>query len=280
MATRSPHNHVAFSMWTSVWLRSFLHQKPSLSNEYPGSDYGFISEEERREALQELYGEDDEIEETPRFLRDKLELLEEELDQIHEKKSYELAVFANPNYVESDKFRLMFLRADRFDVRRAAKRIVAYWDRKLELFGPEKAFRPHRFDLDFECNDSFAVSRGGIRLLPHCDDAGRAIIFNCQLHDDNMNNCIDNMVRKFPVGNVLFVLSFSNTICRMPLFSHQPITKYASAASSSLDDHSCRNRRLGLRRDCAEKRNHLLIRFWNTRQRCSCGVCTQAPYEN
>lgn len=50
-----------------------------------------------------------------------------------------------------------------------------YWDKKVEIWGPARAF--HRLSiLDFEETDRIALERGGVRVLPARDKGGRAII--------------------------------------------------------------------------------------------------------
>mmetsp|Transcript_16117 Transcript_16117/g.22474 ORF Transcript_16117/g.22474 Transcript_16117/m.22474 type:complete len:127 (-) Transcript_16117:668-1048(-) len=73
----------------------------------------------------------------------------------------------------------MFLRATEFDATQAAEKMVQYWSRKVDLFGPDRAFRKLSI-LDFEEDeaDLLALNGGGFQALPETDDAGRAIFFS------------------------------------------------------------------------------------------------------
>jgi hypothetical protein len=52
------------------------------------------------------------------------------------KPAYEQAERMTKGYVTDSKFRLMFLRANRFDAEKAATRLVNFMEGKLEYFGP------------------------------------------------------------------------------------------------------------------------------------------------
>ena len=99
--------------------------------------------ENREQALSDISGGSSHVaEEEPEFLQAALVRLEEELRSIQKKDAFDLAQLICPDYVNSDNFRLTFLRADRFESGLAARRLVKYWDRKISLFGEDRAFRP------------------------------------------------------------------------------------------------------------------------------------------
>jgi len=155
-----------------------------------------MSSEERWRAAQDVYGQEDVVmEETPEFVTLKLERFEEELDAVPEKEAYELALFTNQEYVESADFRLMFLRADRFDERAASRRMVKYWNRKIELFGTDRAFRPIFFSLDLNKMDKAALEKGGFRIMPRLDEAGRPILLSYRPYYDNRSDHSESMMR-------------------------------------------------------------------------------------
>lgn len=53
--------------------------------------------------------------------------------------------------------------------------MATYWDARVQVWGPEVAFR--RIGLgEFEPEDQIALELGGIRFLPSLDNAGRGII--------------------------------------------------------------------------------------------------------
>ena len=118
------------------------------------------------------------VPETPLVLDEALVMLKVELDQIpdSEKTAFERAQKLTRTYVNDDKFRLRFLRAELFDVKAAAKRITAYLDLVFELFGIEVLNRPLR-TTDFNGKKEKSVVRGGlVQLLPYRDRSGRRVM--------------------------------------------------------------------------------------------------------
>ena len=83
-----------------------------------------LSLEERNRALEEIHGIKHEIEEDPEVVERELQNMEEALQSIRSKKAYDQAAFLSPKYVQDRKFRLVFLRADAFDAKKAAERMV------------------------------------------------------------------------------------------------------------------------------------------------------------
>jgi hypothetical protein len=120
------------------------------------------------------------IDETEEFVSERLLALDQELRNIPQKSAYEEAERISRDYVTDRKFRLMFLRAVRFDAQQAAARCVSLLDRKLEYFGAAALARPLRLsDLD---KDELAVLKSGkVQVLPSRDSAGRAVVGNFQV---------------------------------------------------------------------------------------------------
>ena len=135
-----------------------------------------LSVEERQLAILDTHGVADLNDETDDFLEQKFKELEYELLDIDHKNAYSLAKSTSPAYVCDRKFRLMFLRADCFDVKAAAKRMVLHFEKKLELFGKDLLGRDIRAsDLDEEDR---RYNTGHTQLIPQRDRAGRAVIFH------------------------------------------------------------------------------------------------------
>jgi hypothetical protein len=134
-----------------------------------------LSVEEREKSLYDIHGVSDVIEETPNFVREKLAQLNEELAQIAEKAAYFQAEVQSRGYVSCSKFRLRFLRAECFDPKLAAERLVRFFQEKLGLFGFEKLTKDiHLSDLDK--NDLRCLHAGIGQILPLRDRAGRCVI--------------------------------------------------------------------------------------------------------
>jgi CRAL/TRIO domain len=76
----------------------------------------------------------------------------------------------------TDKFKLMFLRAMVFNVDLAVARYIKYWEKRLQTFGPVKAFQPLTLDRAL-CDDNEAIGHGLMRDVGTRDPMGRSICY-------------------------------------------------------------------------------------------------------
>jgi hypothetical protein len=150
-----------------------------------------LSMQERDEVLQDIHGVSDIIDEEPTFVRKRFEELEDELSKICDKQAYLQAKLQNEEYVTNEKILLMFLRADEFQVKLAAARIVAFFEAKLDLFGPDKLGRDIRLS-DLNEDDMRCLESGYAQVLPERDRAGRVIFSLMPMI--RAHQCIENKV--------------------------------------------------------------------------------------
>jgi uncharacterized protein YehS (DUF1456 family) len=135
-----------------------------------------LSIKEREQCLHDVHGVADVIQESPELLSTSLTKLRAALER-KRTKTYSLAeLMGDPeSYVLSREFRLMFLRADDFNVEEAADRMMRHLENKLELFGParlcQKITQAELTPEDFEC-----LQNGHLQILPVRDRAGRVIM--------------------------------------------------------------------------------------------------------
>jgi hypothetical protein len=137
-----------------------------------------MSLEERSDALHDLHGVGDDIDETPEFLEGKHQELGRALlsciasAKPEESLAFRKALRMSKAYV--DGFKLLFLRADMYQSEMAANRMIAFFSRKMELFGEDLLVQDiqlkHLTDEEKE-----SLHQGIIQLLPQRDRAGRAI---------------------------------------------------------------------------------------------------------
>ncbi|KAG7346909.1 hypothetical protein IV203_005978 [Nitzschia inconspicua] len=112
--------------------------------------------------------------ETLEMIDVKLEELDRALQSLPSKPSYNEAISRCSEWVRSRDFRLMFLRAETFDVKNAATRIEQYLTFSRSHFGPEALQRPiYMSDLDKQ--EQEIVKAGNFQLLDYRDRAGRRI---------------------------------------------------------------------------------------------------------
>jgi hypothetical protein len=136
----------------------------------------------REQVFAEVHGVNEIVEEDPEFVGRCLGQLAEKLDKVSRRSAYDRALFLSPRKVKDSDFRLMFLRADNFDVNKAAKRFVRYFEDKLLVFGGENLIKTITLD-DLDESDQIALKTGSIQVLPHKDRAGRSIIILLQEFD-------------------------------------------------------------------------------------------------
>ena len=95
---------------------------------------------DREKLFEEVNGIPDLIDENsdPEFVNKRLDELDQQLGKVTlDKSAYHLAMALRPELRHDRKFRLMFLRSECFDTRKAARRMVNYYTSKRLLFGEE-----------------------------------------------------------------------------------------------------------------------------------------------
>ncbi len=137
-----------------------------------------LSLDEHEKILFDVHGIARTEEEDQSSLEGMLEDLDKALDKTKkkEKEAYERAKFLNKFYVESKKFRLMFLRSECYDPVAAAKTIVNHFEVKQKIFGDGEVLARDVRQDDLGDEDHDKLNAGFIQVMPQRDAAGRAII--------------------------------------------------------------------------------------------------------
>ena len=117
--------------------------------------------------------------ESPQMINDALLKLDDELRNlpIDNKRAYDRAISMNSPYVTSMKFRLKFLRADLFDVQKAAIRLAGHLDLRHKYFGDSSLMRPITID-DLSLEEKKILRLGIVQILPTRDRAGRLVMYH------------------------------------------------------------------------------------------------------
>lgn len=138
-----------------------------------------LTEEEKQDVKNDIYGLADPIEETPDFLASSLQRLDDILRALPDEHKIQFlrAQQECPEYVNDPKFRLQFLRTEFFVEEAAASRLCNFWAEKEALFGVEKTYRKLTID-DLTEADLEPAFRDGWMMLPRLDHRGRAIVFS------------------------------------------------------------------------------------------------------
>jgi hypothetical protein len=175
--------------------RTIIH--PDAVDSFLGNALNQLSFQQRNDIQEEIHGvKTGEIEETPELIETGLHQIVEELLMLppSEKKAYvhalELAqqhqqqeYNLETSYIDKPDFYLRFLRTERWNARKAAKRLVMFLDLLLDLYGEYALQRPIRIS-DFTDDELKDINCGEIQLLPFRDRSGRRVIAtvsNCGL---------------------------------------------------------------------------------------------------
>eukprot|EP00980_Cylindrotheca_fusiformis_P029843 scaffold23925_cov157-Cylindrotheca_fusiformis.AAC.6 len=114
-------------------------------------------------------------EETPSLIETSLVEFDRLVRELDENQALLQAESIDRDYVQNPDYRLMFLRADRFDIKAAAIRFVKHFQIKLELFGAEKlTVDITQDDLDSDSMEALYSCTTQVSPLP--DRGGRPIV--------------------------------------------------------------------------------------------------------
>jgi hypothetical protein len=176
-----------------------------------------LSMKERDQAYHELHGVDQAIQETPEFIQQNLQEFHSQLYSIkdtHPKaKAFQMAL-QQAAYVLDPKMGLKFLRADSFNVSKAADRMIRFFDLKLFLFGADLLCHDITME-DLSNDDRNTLKAGFIQLLPVRDRAGRAILvlvptFQSYKVAENMVSDVEGPSSIW-TGNIIILCSIPST---------------------------------------------------------------------
>ena len=145
-----------------------------------------LSVQERERLYDEIHGVACLQNETPEFIEDIMKKFDIALaNQIPRPKrlALERAIFLKPHLLKDTKFKLMFLRADYYDPRKAALRLAEFFDNKRQLFGDHRLVKPIRLE-DLTEEEIRLFRTGFYMMLPHPDNSGRPIWISDYLKTD------------------------------------------------------------------------------------------------
>jgi hypothetical protein len=130
----------------------------------------------RESVLEELHGiKNNDNPEDPASVDLWLRILDMNLNDIKRGTVYEVAEAMNRSRVMSRGFRMMFLRANRYDPEAAATHIIQFLELKRSLFGQDKLVKKITLD-DLEEEDVKNIEGGGLQISPFMDRSGRKIV--------------------------------------------------------------------------------------------------------
>lgn len=134
-----------------------------------------LSVQQRIAALEDMHGVAGAKQEDIQMVMKKLNEMDQKLRGMSGSAAYRIALKRDPAFLQNIDFRLMFLRADDFDVACAIKRMHKFLDYKLELFGEEKLCRDITLK-DLDLDDMTSLETGAFQELSERDRSGRAVV--------------------------------------------------------------------------------------------------------
>lgn len=162
-----------------IYIRNGVSCNHASSDALLAYELNKLSFKERDQINDDIHGvgKESPTNETPELLKEALQQLSVELEHIDNKPAYNASQTFTNTYVNTDNFRLIFLRSEFLDAKKAAKRIVGYLDTIRWCFGDEVLMRDIRLS-DFTGESAKYLQFGCQQLLPGRDRSGRRIVGN------------------------------------------------------------------------------------------------------
>jgi hypothetical protein len=181
-------------------MSAFTFTAPIVTEEEEREERAALTDEERLRLNLDVYGGEQFVPETEEMLENGVVLLREALQDIPdtEKAAYLEAIEIAPLVVERESNPVAFLRCEKYDAEKAARRLVAYWDVRKKTFGAERAFLPMT-QAGAMAEDMEYVEKALIVMLPD-DDHDRAVF-----HWDRIR-CIRSVAPRDSVVRCFFYL--------------------------------------------------------------------------
>lgn len=134
-----------------------------------------MSFNERQKVQEDLHGVAEKTSEDASQMETWLSELDGHVNVIKRGRAYETAEAMSPSYVSDRDFRVMFLRANRYDTRAAAGQMIKFFDLKLKLFSKHKLVQDIMLH-DLDDDDKDCLQNGSLQILPSTDRAKRKIL--------------------------------------------------------------------------------------------------------
>lgn len=152
-------------------------------------------------------------------LQSKLLQMQIHLDRIKAGTAYEEAERRDIIYTRNRELQLMFIRADRYQPKEAAERMVRWFDLKKSLFGSFKLCKSISLD-DLNDDDMECMRSGYMQLPPYRDVAGRVIAVG-MMKLRKMRSKENVVSRQSPLIKVRASTSLTTTFALLGLVSSQ-----------------------------------------------------------
>lgn len=146
------------------------------TEDFLAAEMNKLTMEERSKALDDVHCVGEDVQENP----EEIERLLQEYQTVVEKSKnecYDLAFAKNPDFVQDIAFRLMFLRANLYNVKSAVKQMFRFLEQKMTYFGEEILARKIALS-DLNAEDIEAILAGVVVLQKERDSSGRCVLYS------------------------------------------------------------------------------------------------------
>lgn len=158
-----------------------------------------LTVQERERIYNDVHGVTQDLEETPEMMQGCLTDFDATITSMPNKdrKAFNKACFLRPSLETDIKFKLQFIRADKYNARHAAQRMVSHFEEKLKLFGEDKLVK--RITIDDLSELGLQVFQSGFLAdCPVKDQRGRPICFFDDTKLEKLNHIpIEALLRCF-----------------------------------------------------------------------------------
>eukprot|EP00521_Asterionellopsis_glacialis_P006036 CAMPEP_0195281158 /NCGR_PEP_ID=MMETSP0707-20130614/591_1 /TAXON_ID=33640 /ORGANISM="Asterionellopsis glacialis, Strain CCMP134" /LENGTH=347 /DNA_ID=CAMNT_0040340017 /DNA_START=160 /DNA_END=1203 /DNA_ORIENTATION=+ len=166
---------------------SSLCTQPSITEEDEKRELAGLTSDERHGILDDVFGRNTEATETLNrrvISQGEIRSFYDHVSKVpvHERSAIILASIHSPEIIENETSPTLFIRSESYNLEKAAKRFVRYWEARLDLFGEERAFLPMKlgrggaFEDDHEVLEVMKNYPMFRTFLPN-DDVGRTVLY-------------------------------------------------------------------------------------------------------
>jgi hypothetical protein len=162
-------------------MSPFTSSAPHITPEQETAEWEALTKEERQRVQSDIYGtalaDSEESGSEESSVTDVTTLLREAIDAIpqSEKRDYVEAMKRDPDLVAFESPSLAFLECEKNNAWAAAKRLVFYWNVRVQFFGPDRAFLP--MTLAGAMKEDVRFLEQGITMPLPSDTTGRPVFF-------------------------------------------------------------------------------------------------------
>lgn len=160
-------------------MSAFTFTAPIVTKEEEQAEKDELSEEERKQLHDEIFGLEKAIPESDALIQSSLSMFYETIDDLPEsdKEVYIEAMQQYPRLVQKESPALAFLRTNKFDGAAAAHQMAGYWKLRKKIFGQDRAFQPMSVLPNGAMYPEMEFLNTGVILVLPDDRHGRPVFF-------------------------------------------------------------------------------------------------------